>query len=57
MTYSDKMHSSETRQICWITPSGLMFEHTGLYFGRITETKLVDIWGTTDVRRHWRRPL
>ena len=55
MTYSDKMHSSATRQICWITPSGLVFEHTGLYFGRITETKLVELWGRADSREgNWK---
>ena len=50
MSWSDKMHSSACRQICWITPSGLVFEHTGLWFGRITETKLVELWGNEDVR-------
>ena len=32
MMYSGKMHDSVSRQICWITPSGLVFEHTGLFF-------------------------
>jgi len=54
MSYSDKMHSSATRQICWIGPSGLVFEHTGLFFGRITETKLVDVWGREDNRGTWK---
>ena len=44
-SFHDFKHSG-TRQICWITPSGLVFEHTGLYFGRITEKKLVELWGT-----------
>ena len=44
------MHNSATRQMCWITPSGLVFEHTGLFFGRITETNLVELWGKGDIR-------
>lgn len=50
MTYSDKMHSSANRQICWITLLDLVFEHTGLFFGRITETKLDELWGKEDIR-------
>ena len=31
-----------------------MFEHTRLFFGCITETKLVDVWGREDNRGTWK---
>ena len=47
--YSSKMHDSACRQITWMAPCGLTYEHTGLWFGRMTEQKLVELWGNTNV--------
>ena len=43
--YSDKMHASAARMITWGLPTGLVIEHTGLFFGRIPEMRLVELWG------------
>lgn len=43
--YSDKVHHSALRQISWSTPTGLNFEHTDLFLGRVSEKKLVELWG------------
>ena len=33
------------RCISWSTPTGLSFEHTDLFFARVTEKRLVELWG------------
>ena len=33
------------RCILWSTPAGLSFEHTDLFFARVTEERLVELWG------------
>lgn len=43
--WSDKIHNSGARCITWITPSGLVFEHTGLFLARTPEIRLVELWG------------
>ena len=42
---SNKVHASALRCITWSTPSGLTFEHTDLFFGRVSEKRLVQLWG------------
>ena len=44
-SYSDKVHHSAVRCISWTTPGGLAFEHTNLFFARVTEKRLVELWG------------
>ncbi|KAL7501672.1 hypothetical protein ACHAWT_009484 [Skeletonema menzelii] len=44
-SYSDKVHASAVRCISWSTPHGLSFEHTDLFLGRVSEKKLVELWG------------
>ena len=44
-SYSDKMHASAVRCISWSTPMGLSYEHTDLFLGRVSEKKLVQLWG------------
>lgn len=44
-SYSDKVHHSAVRCISWSTPMGLSFEHTNLFLGRVSEKKLVELWG------------
>jgi hypothetical protein len=43
--YSDKVSSSGGRIITWALPTGLVFEHTGLFLGRVPEIRLVELWG------------
>jgi hypothetical protein len=43
--FSDKVKSSGARLITWVLPIGLVFEHTGLYLGRVPEMQLVELWG------------
>lgn len=43
--WSDKVAHSAVRCISWSTPTGLSFEHTDLFFARITEKRLVELWG------------
>ena len=43
--FSDKVHASAVRCISWSTPHGLSFEHTDLFLGRVSEKKLVELWG------------
>ena len=42
---SNKVDAQAFRLITWSTPHGLTFEHTGLFFGRVSEKKLVYLWG------------
>ena len=44
-SYSDKVHHSAVRCISWSTPMGLSFEHTDCFLGRVSEKKLVELWG------------
>ncbi|EJK73031.1 hypothetical protein THAOC_05371, partial [Thalassiosira oceanica] len=44
-SYSDKVHHSAVRCISWNTPQGLSFEHTDLFLARVTEKRLVELWG------------
>ena len=43
--YSDKVHHSAVRCISWSTPCGLYFAHTPLFLARVSEKKLVELWG------------
>jgi hypothetical protein len=42
---SSKMHAAAGRDITWTTPGGLCFEFTKMFGGRISEQKLVELWG------------
>jgi hypothetical protein len=42
---SDKVEHSATRVITWSTPAGLCFEHTDMYLARVSEKRLVELWG------------
>ena len=42
---SDKVHTSVVWCISWSTLQGLSFEHTNSFLGRISEKKLVELWG------------
>lgn len=44
--HSAKVHHSAFGCITWSTPSGLTFEHTHLYFARVSEKQLVSLWGS-----------
>ena len=44
-SYSDKVHHSAVRCISWSTPEGLSFEHTNLFLARVSEKRLVELWG------------
>mmetsp|Transcript_23203 Transcript_23203/g.66979 ORF Transcript_23203/g.66979 Transcript_23203/m.66979 type:complete len:158 (+) Transcript_23203:1596-2069(+) len=48
LMYSDKVDSSGGLVMTWSSPMGLVFEHTGLYFARCPETRLIELWGTLD---------
>lgn len=48
MTYNDKVDDHGGLIMTWTTPTGLCFEHTGLYLGRVPEMRLVELWGTVD---------
>lgn len=48
---SSKMHAAAARDITWTTPMGLCFEHTKLFGGRISEQKLVELWGSLGCRK------
>ena len=48
MLYADKIDNSGGLVMTWSTPTGLVFEHTGLYFARCPETRLIELWGTVD---------
>lgn len=43
--YSNKIHGSATRCITWSTPSGLTYDHTPMFLGRVSEKRLVELWG------------
>ena len=43
--WSDKIKNSGGRCITWITPSGLVFEYTGIHLARTPEIRLVEYWG------------
>lgn len=43
--WSDKIKNSGGRCITWVTPSGLVFEYTGLYLARTPEIRLVEQHG------------
>jgi len=40
-----KVHNSAVRCISWSTATGLSFEHTDLFFARVSEKRLVELWG------------
>ena len=42
---SSKVDAQAFRLITWSTPEGLTFEHTDLFLGRVSEKKLVYLWG------------
>jgi hypothetical protein len=42
---SYKVKHAAARCITWSTPSGLTFEHTNLFFARVSEKMLVKLWG------------
>lgn len=44
-SFSDKVHHSAVRCISWSTPQGLSFEHIDLFLARVTEKRLVELWG------------
>ena len=44
-SHSDKVHHSGVRCISWSTPCGLSFEHTDLFLARVSEKRLVELWG------------
>ena len=48
MLYAEKVDNSGGLVMTWTTPTGLCFEHTGLYFARCPEVRLVELWGTQD---------
>ena len=42
---SSKVEAQAFRLVTWSTPHGLTFEHTDLFLGRVSEKKLVYLWG------------
>jgi len=48
LLYNDKVDDSGGLIMTWTAPSGLCFEHTGLYFGRLPEMRAIELWGTVD---------
>ena len=46
--FSEKSDGSAGRVISWILPCGLNVYNTGLYLGRVSEERLVELHGTTD---------
>ena len=48
LMYNEKVDNSGALLMTWSAPTGLVFEHTGLYFARCPETRLVELWGTVD---------
>ena len=48
LMYSDKTDNSGGLVMTWSSPMGLVFEHTGLYFARRPETRLIELWATED---------
>lgn len=48
LLYADKVDNSGGLVMTWSAPTGLIFEHTGLYFARCPETRLIELWGTVD---------
>ena len=44
-SFSDKVHHSAVRCISWSTPRGLSYEHTDLFLARVSEKRLVELWG------------
>ena len=51
LLYSDKSRGSAGRCLTFSSKIGLIMEHTGLFFGRVSETQLMKLWGslTTEV--------
>ena len=47
--FSDKVKHAAFREIAWTSKMGLSIEHTFLFLGRASETKLVKLWGS-----YWR---
>jgi hypothetical protein len=43
--YSDKMKASAARVLAWTLPCGLCIERTALCLGRVSEKRLVEMWG------------
>jgi hypothetical protein len=48
LMYSDKSDGSAGRVLSWILPCGLNVYNTGLYLGRVSEERLVELHGTAD---------
>jgi hypothetical protein len=48
MMYAEKVDNSGGLVVTWTSPMGLCFEHTGLYFARCPETRLIELWCTVD---------
>jgi len=44
-SHSNKVEHTAGRCMSWSTAAGLMFEHTDMYLGRVSEKKLVELWG------------
>ena len=42
--WSSKMKASAFRCISWMSAAGLSYEHTDLFMGRCSETRLVELW-------------
>ena len=51
MGYNDKVDNNGCLIMSWTTPTGLCFEHTGLYMGRVPEMRLIELYGTVDSSR------
>jgi len=45
---SNKMKASAVRCLTWVTASGLVFEYTPPFLARLTEERLVELWGSED---------
>jgi hypothetical protein len=45
--WSDKVHHSAFRWLNWGLACGLSVEHTVLYYARVSESKLVQLWGSS----------
>ena len=43
--WSDKIHNSGVQIISWITPMGLNFKHKPMYMARMTDNRLIELWG------------
>lgn len=48
MMFNEKVSDSGGLIMSWTTPTGMCFEHTGLYLARCCEVRLVELWATVD---------